>query len=128
MKIEHIGYAVRSIEKALKEFEKFGYEKITEVIVDEIQRVKICFIQKDGVKIELIEPIDEQSPINGILKKVGPTAYHVCYTVENFEERVSKLEKEYITLVKPVKASAFNGKKIAFFYSGEIGVFEIVEF
>lgn len=37
MKIEHIGYAVRSIEKALKEFEKFGYEKITEVIVDEVQ-------------------------------------------------------------------------------------------
>ena len=67
----HIGYAVTSIEKTMYYYIDGGYS-CSSVIFDPIQNVNICFLTKEGEPmIELLEPVDENSPINKNLEKNG---------------------------------------------------------
>ena len=89
----HIGYAVTSIEKTMYYYIDGGYS-CSSVIFDPIQNVNICFLTKEGEPmIELLEPVDENSPINKNLEKNGVCPYHCCYSVENIEDAIARLRK-----------------------------------
>ncbi len=51
MKIDHIGYAVKRIDRAITAFQKLGYE-FEPVIDDTDWNVKLAFGDKDGYRIE----------------------------------------------------------------------------
>ena len=124
----HTGIAVESIERTASFFVEAGY-KMTNVIFDLKQNVNISFLGKSGSSLlELIEPVDDTSPVRNILNKVGVTAYHFCYEVEDLDESIAQLrQKKFILLVKPVEAVAFNGRKICFLYHKETGLIELLE-
>ena len=68
-RFHHIGYVTDSIAHTSAFYLDAGYQK-TGNVTDEIQRVSICFLLKEGFpRIELIEPVDENSSVNKILKK-----------------------------------------------------------
>ena len=50
MKIDHIGYAVKRIDRAITAFQKLGYE-FESVIDDTDRNVKLAFGNKDGYRI-----------------------------------------------------------------------------
>ena len=129
MQVDHIGYAVKKMDRAIKSFMTLGYQ--FESTIDDIDRnIKIAFGEKDGYRIELVCPLDKNmiSPVDTYLSNVGPTPYHICYRTENMEEELIKLEKQGFKPVKdPSKAVAFGGKKVAFLMNLGIGLMEIVE-
>jgi len=124
----HIGIAVESIEKTAAHFIEAGY-KMTNVIFDPKQIVHISFLEKSGSPLlELVEAIDETSPVRNILRKVGVSAYHFCYEVENLDDSMAQLrKKKFVLLVKPVEAIAFGGRRICFLYHKETGLIELLE-
>ena len=129
MQVDHIGYAVKKMDRAIKSFIALGYQ--FESTIDDFDRnIKITFGEKDGYRIELVCPIDKNivSPVDTYLSNVGPTPYHICYRTENMEEELINLEKQGFKTVKdPSKAVAFGGKKVAFLMNLGIGLMEIVE-
>ena len=129
MKIDHIGYAVKQIDRAVESFETLGF--IFGEIVEDIERnVKIRFGELDGYRIELIQPLDKmkQSPVDAYLSKIGPTAYHICYASVELEDEIEKLQKQGFRMIcKPKKAEAFGGRRVVFMTSIGIGLIEIVE-
>lgn len=131
MKLHHYGYAVKSIEKALTEFEKLGYIAQSEIIIDPIQGVKLLFLNNGSDHlIELVSPIDKEieSPITKILQKNGATLYHICYEVENMEESVNNLKSNrYVVVLNPTPAVAFDNRRICFLYNPNLGLIEILE-
>ena len=112
MKIDHIGYAVKKIDKAVESFQLLGFI-FGEVIEDMERNVKIVFGESEGYRIELIQPLDKQkeSPVDAYLSKIGPTAYHFCYRM----------------VCKPARAEAFGGRRVVFLMNLGIGLVEIVE-
>jgi methylmalonyl-CoA/ethylmalonyl-CoA epimerase len=127
MKIDHIGYAVNNIDEAKKVFGILGYED-GEIIFDEERKVNISFITNATERIELIAPLDKNSPISAILKKNGATPYHICYSVDNIEQQIVVLQKANCILVQsPAPAAALSNKKVAFLYNKHIGLFELLE-
>ncbi len=128
LKFHHIGYAVKSIEQTSSFYIKQGWS-ITEQIIDPIQNTKIAFLNKENFPlIELVAPIDEQSPVVKTLDKVGVSPYHICYSVKDIEQTISELRKEkFIALFRPVKAVALNNKRICYLYNASAGLIELVE-
>lgn len=57
MNIHHIGYLVKKGPKAQAAFEALGYIAEGEWTHDEIRKVDILFLQKDGYRIELVSPM-----------------------------------------------------------------------
>ncbi|MHA8051670.1 VOC family protein [Aquirufa sp. ROCK-SH2] len=126
-KFNHIGYVTYSIESTALFYNNAGYS-LSKIITDTTQNVKICFLKKIGEPtIELVEPVDELSSVNKILKKSGVVPYHICYEVDDIFVAYDALcQLGFTPLFRPVEAIAFNGKLICYFYKKEIGYLELL--
>ena len=127
-KFHHIGVAVKDIEATASVYEQGGYRRSVSVF-DPIQDVNICWLTKEGMPtVELLAPVDEKSPVNKTLEKVGVSPYHCCYVVDDIEESVAELKKQrYILVSKPAEAVAFCGSRVCFLYNKNVGLIELVE-
>lgn len=127
--MDHVGYAVSDINKSLKIFLDLGYKKLRDVIVDEHRHIKIAFLRIGNLKVELISPTDDMSPVKGYLKKNGNTPYHICYRVDNLDETIEILRKFRFKVIEKANTSiALDNKKIAFLYHIDYGLLELVEY
>lgn len=129
MKIDHIGYVVKNIYEAIKQFEVLGFQ-FEPVVNDTDRNIQISFGENGKCCIELVCPLDKgkNSPADIYLSKVGPTPYHVCYQSENLESDIEVLKRQgFRLIVNPARAEAFGGRRVAFMTSLETGLMEIVE-
>ena len=129
MVIDHIGYAVKRMDRALVSFGKLGY-RFESVVDDTDRNVQIAFGEKDGYRIELISPLDkaQPSPVQNYLKNVGNTPYHICYRTEDLESEIRDLTgRGFRVVIEPRPATAFGGKRVVFMMDLAMGLLEIVE-
>lgn len=128
MKFHHIGVAVKEISATAAVYVSGGYKQ-SETIFDPEQNVNICWLTKEGLPVvELLEPVDETSPVNKTLEKNGVTPYHTCYIVDDIDLAVKELRKmKYVAVSKPVEAVAIRGSKVCFLYNKNVGLIELVE-
>lgn len=128
MRFHHIAIATKDITDSCKKYGELGFVA-TEVVYDSIQKVNICFLEKqDHPLIELVEPGDENSPVNSVLKKSGTSIYHLCYEVNDIDETIAVLRTQrFLLLGKPISAIAINERKICFLYNKNVGLIELVE-
>lgn len=127
-KFHHIGVAVKDIKSTAAIYVSGGYA-CSETIFDPIQNVNICWLMKEGMPIvELLEPVNDDSPVNKTLEKNGVTPYHTCYEVENIDLAIKNLRSQkYVVVSKPEKAVAINNCRVVFLYNKNIGLIELVE-
>lgn len=128
MKFHHIGVAVKDISATAAVYVTGGYKQ-SDTIFDPIQNVNICWLTKENMPVvELLEPVDETSPVNKILEKNGVTPYHTCYIVDEIELAMKELRKlKYIVVSKPAEAVAIHGCKVCFLFNKNVGLIELVE-
>lgn len=130
MRIDHIGYAVKRIEKAVENFQKLGFHMQGEIKDDHSRNIRICFLEKDGYVIEAVSVLDKsrESPVDGVLTKNGPTAYHMCYSSSQFDDDLKQLVQDgYRVVIPPSPAIAFAGRRVVFLVHLSVGMIEIVE-
>ena len=130
MKLHHIGYVVDAIEPSIKALQTLDNKLVTTPpIRDEIQRCRICFVQRGNEPmIELVEPYENNKSLRKMLTQRGNAPYHMCYEVEDVEALFDELsEKEgWMPLFRPVEAAAFGNRLITYFYNAQIGYVEFV--
>ena len=127
MRIDHIGYAVKNIEKAKKSMEVLGF-RFEDQVTDTDRNIYIAFGELDGYRVELVAPITTGSPVDVLLVKNGPTPYHICYKSNEIEADIERLQKNRYKVTIPLTpAVAFGGKRVVFLYSLSVGLIEIVE-
>ena len=124
----HIGIACRDIAKTQAFYMGQGYTA-SPVVEDPLQHVRISFLEKEGApRIELLEPLDDQSPVARTLATSGVSPYHMCYEVEDIEAAVNHLRGQRFLLVNgPVPACAMDDRRIAFLFQKNTGLIELVE-
>ena len=83
MKIHHVGYLAKSIDKTEKKFFELGYEVEQPTKYDEIRDIKIEFLRNGDYRVELIEPASKNSPLYPLLKNYKNSPYHICYVTDD---------------------------------------------
>lgn len=128
LKIHHIGYLVKKINAAVKEFEHLGFTLTRDITYDDYRKINICFLEKDGYVVELVSPTDDTSVVAGLLKKYKNSPYHICYESENFEEDFARLQKEgYTAIDVPVPAPAIDSRPVVFLINAKLGMIELLK-
>lgn len=110
-------------------FEILGYKTSSLPVNDDIQRCRICFIERTNEPlIELVEPYENNKSLRKMLTQRGNAPYHMCYEVDDVEALFDELsEKEgWMPLFRPVEAAAFNNRLITYFYNTQVGYVEFV--
>ncbi len=103
------------------------------MVNDSDRNLFIQFGKNGETRIELLQTMNKgsDSPIESILKKTGPSPYHICYRTPNIEREIERLKKEkWIVIHSPKPAVAFDDTgrvKVAFLLNRNIGMIEVVE-
>lgn len=82
-RLNHVGIATPSIDRTVAIYrDLLGATRIGEKFALPEQGVWVCFVDLPNAQVELIEPFDAASPINGFLAK-NPAGgqHHVCFEV-----------------------------------------------
>jgi len=114
MKIDHLGIATKGIDQALSFWEDaLGLENVhTEVVED--QKVRVAMLPLGESRIELLEPISEDSPISKFLEKRGGGIHHVAVQVDNIETSLKRLKDKGMRLIDESPRVGAEGCLVAF--------------
>ena len=121
-RLNHVGVATPSIERAVEAYRTLlGAAAIGAPFDLPAQGVRVCFIDAPNTQIELIEPIDESSPIAGYLKK-NPAGgqHHVCFEVPDITAAVAELRVKGATVLGEPRIGA-HGTPIVFIHPRDMG-------
>ncbi len=88
-KINHIGIAVKNLEEAIAMYEKLGLQVEG---IDEVpeQKVKVAFLPIGEVRIELLEPTSDDSPIAKFIEKKGQGIHHIAFATDDINSEINK--------------------------------------
>ncbi len=83
MKVEHIGIAVQDLAKAVAYYKALFPEAecIEEPVAD--GSMKMVIVKADNLKLELMEPLKENSPVGKFIAKRGEGLHHIAYAVKD---------------------------------------------
>ena len=117
-KLNHIAIATPSLDDATKTYKDMLGVKISDP-VDQIDHgVKVVFIELPNTKIELLEPLGENSPIENFLdknKKGG--VHHICFEVEDIDSAIMNLQRDGATILGDGNAKiGAHGKPVIFLH------------
>jgi methylmalonyl-CoA epimerase len=129
MKIDHIGIAVRSLADAVKVYENTLGLKVSDYETVEDQGVNLAMIPLGESRIELLEPLHAQSPVEKFMAKRGEGIHHIAVSVDNIEEALARFKAAGARLIDAVPRRGAHNSKIAFIHpSSTNGVLlELVE-
>lgn len=128
-KIDHIGIAVHSIEKALPFYTKnlnltlLGIEEV------ESEKVKVAFLKIGESKLELLEPLSKESAIATFLEKRGEGIHHVALAVDSIQDRINEIKEKGIRMINETPKPGAGGAMVAFMHPKSTGgvLFEYCE-
>jgi methylmalonyl-CoA/ethylmalonyl-CoA epimerase len=118
--LDHVGIAVETIRDARRLYEALGLgvEGIEEVIE---QGVKVAFLPVGDTRIELLEPIDAESPIARHLERRGAGLHHICIRVEDIRAAMRRLAAEGYRLLSDEPQRGAEGCLVCFVHPRTAG-------
>ncbi len=114
--IDHIGIAVENLNKVIGVYKDIlGFDYLGEEIIEE-QGVKIAKFDCNGVHLEFLEPISNDSPIKKFLETKGQGIHHIAYKCDNIVEKIELLKQKGVKMINETPKKGSNNTLIAFLH------------
>ena len=119
-KIDHIAIAVQNLESALETFRNVIGCAGEAIRIEEVasEKVRVAFITVGETKIELLEPLSDESPIAKFLAKNGDGMHHIALETDDIDKETERLATFNIKPLGLPKEGA-GGKKVMFLHPKE---------
>jgi len=116
MKIDHLGIAVRSIDDALGFYRDALGLKLRRAETVEDQGVNIALLPVGESRIELLEPVSDESPVGRFIAKRGEGLHHVCYEVDDLNSKLEELRSRGVRVLDGYPRPGAEGHLVAFLH------------
>jgi methylmalonyl-CoA/ethylmalonyl-CoA epimerase len=127
-RLDHAGFAVAALEPAIALFRDTLSATIGPVFEDPLQKVRLCFAEYPGGRVELIAPLGPDSPVSRIIADAGGGLYHLCYETDDLDAEFQRLRTQgFVPTGPPQPAVAFGGRRVVFLYHRIAQLIELVE-
>jgi methylmalonyl-CoA/ethylmalonyl-CoA epimerase len=114
--ISHIGIAVCSLDEQIPYYrDGLGLLFLgTETVED--QGVKVAFFKAGETRIELLEPLSDESPVAKFLEKKGEGFHHIAYNVDDCKHSLNIMEEKGVRLIDKEPRKGAGGHLIGFLH------------
>ena len=127
--IDHIGIATSSLDESQQLWSILGFTQGEDQINSE-EGVKIRFMNGNtSTRIELLEPLGDDTPVGKFISKNGPGIQQIAVRVADIEETISVLLSVGVKMVSETPTLGADGHRIAFIHPSSAGgvLIELVE-
>jgi len=130
LELDHVGVVVKSIEESREIYcNLLGFIVDSEVINVTSQKILCQYLIHTctNIRVQLIEPIGENSPSYGaLLKGGGPN--HLCFSVDDLDHKLQEAkDAKCLIVTPPFRGEGVDNRRAAFIYSPKLGLTELVE-
>lgn len=112
--LDHIGIAIKDFSAANGTFYKLLGEEPYKTEIVESEQVSTSFFKVGGTKIELLEALNDESPIAKYLEKKGEGIHHIAFEVEDILAEMARLKKEGFQLLSELPKPGADNKLVCF--------------
>lgn len=115
MRVDHIAIAVKSVEEALKNYQKIL--KVDHLEIEEVpnEKVKVAMLMLEDTRIELMEPTAQDSPISKFLQDRGEGIHHIAITADSIVEDVERAKSQGMRMLGDLRTGSY-GRRITFIH------------
>jgi methylmalonyl-CoA epimerase len=126
--IDHLGIAVKSLAEAKKFYRNLGLSPMADETV-EAEKVRLSMVPVGESRIELLEPLSDDSPIAKFLAKRGEGLHHVALQVDDLSATVERLKASGTRLISDDIKVGAGGHLYVFVHPSSAGgvLLELVE-
>ena len=120
-KVDHIGFAVESLETALKFYRDTLHIHLHEIEEVPEQKVRVAMLPVGETNLEFLEPTAPESPIAKFLEKKGSGIHHIALQVTDLAGLLTSLKQSGVRLLNETPTRGAGGKLIAFVHPASTG-------
>ena len=114
--IDHIGIAVENLDRQVKFYNDVLGLKCSGIEEVPDQKVKVAIFPVGEIRIELLQPTADDSPIARFLEKKGEGIHHIAYLVSDLVTNLKHLQEQEIQLIDAKPRIGAGKHKIAFLH------------
>ena len=114
--IDHIAIVVRDLEGTIAFYTRtLGFREVYREIVAD-QGIEAVGLRTGDAIIELLRPLDENSPIAKFRGEAETKLHHTAYRVENINAELARLKSLGVRLIDEIPRRGAHGNTIAFLH------------
>ena len=112
--VDHLGVATKNIDEALKFWsDALGLVNVHSETVED-QKVRVAMLPIGESRIELLEPVSDDSPISKFLEKRGGGIHHIAVRVDDIDALLAQLKSRGVRLIDENPRIGAEGYLVAF--------------
>lgn len=119
--LDHVAIAVHSIAESLPLFESLTGATGSPIETVATQGVRVVFVGEGPGKLELLEPIDGDSPVAKFLAKRGQGIHHIAYYTREIQAELDRLDAAGFSLIDRAPRPGAHGHRVAFLHPKSTG-------
>lgn len=116
LNIEHIGIAVKSLEKSIPLFETLLNTPCYKKEMVESEHVQTAFFQQGETKIELLESTIDGGVISKFIEKKGEGMHHIALAVSDIHAEMKRLKAAGFEFLNAEPKAGADNKMICFLH------------
>lgn len=121
MEIDHVAIVVKDLEATIRLYTRMlGFKQIYREIVED-QGVEAVGLEAGTSIVELLLPLDENSPIARYLGDSPTKLHHTAYRVADIEASLAELKAKGVRLIDERPRRGAHGNRIAFLHPKATG-------
>ena len=121
MEIDHVAIVVKDLEETIRLYtQTLGFKQIYREIIED-QGVEAVGLEAGTSVIELLLPLDEDSPIARYLGEAPTKLHHTAYRVADIEAALAGLKAKGVRLIDERPRRGAHGNRIAFLHPKATG-------
>jgi methylmalonyl-CoA/ethylmalonyl-CoA epimerase len=127
--LDHVAIAVNDLDEALAGYrDRYQVEPLYREVVAS-QGVEEAMIPVGGSYIQLIQPLEPDTPVGRFLARNGEGLHHVAYLVPSIDEALSHLVDSGARLIDTEARPGGRGSRIVFVHPADLAgtLIELVE-
>lgn len=114
--LDHVAIAVKDLELAIEKYETV-LEIEADVLVQKNQGVRLAIFSFGETRIELLEPLDEDSPIASFLENQGEGLHHVAVKTDDMDDDLTRVnELDDVTCIDKQSRPGAENYRVAFLH------------
>lgn len=118
--INHVGIAIRDIEKSLAFYDRIFGTATEEIECLEDQGIRAALVHVGGSQLEFIQPTDPSNSVARFIDRRGEGLHHLCFEVKDLDAKLKLLDEEGIQLIDRTPRRGLSGS-IAFLHPRSTG-------
>lgn len=128
-KLDHIGIAVKDLDKAIKLYKDIFCIQPSLVYESEYTKARIAFFPIGETRIELIQPVDPESVMGKFLEKKGEGIHHISFKVKDVDQSLMEIESKGVQLIDKKSRKVRENESVAFLHPKSTNgvLFELIQ-